>query len=137
MGVFKNQGKQKQTTIDKAQRTGTDKRIYGDLIYRCRRCGYEGKIENVPDIDKVAYALIRGNGARVFMTSNFYQDENTGAIYKESMEHECDQGRYGFMELIGADIKGQIFLADKYKTHDYNSNTYNPDDEIPLEDLFN
>lgn len=45
MGVFKNQGKPKQTNIEKAKRSGTDKRIYGDLLYRCRRCGYEGKMK--------------------------------------------------------------------------------------------
>lgn len=116
---------------------GTDSRVYGDLIYRCRRCGEEGRIEDVPNCDNIAYFLMNGNPSQVFMTCNFYQDEETGKLYKDCMHHECEPGRYGVMELIGADIKGQIYLADKYKKHNFSSSKYDPSEEIPIEDILN
>lgn len=135
MGFFKKQNTP-QSDLERARKHGTDKRIYGDLIYRCRRCGYEGKIENVPNIDRVAYVLMNGNRDRIFMTTNYYQDPETQTIYQECMHHECAPGEVGYMELIGADIKGQIFLADKYKTPHTNQQKYDPNDEKPLDELF-
>lgn len=141
MAIFKNNKKQQtpqnsQEALERAQKSGTDKRVYGDLLYKCRRCGYEGRINNIPNIDKIAWVLMNGNQSQTFMTTNFYLDPDTKTVYKECMHHECAPGQYGYMELIGADIKGQIFLADKYKKHDDNPSSYNPDNEIPLEDLF-
>lgn len=135
MGFFKKT-ENHQDNLERAKRHGTDKRIYGDLIYRCRRCGYEGKIENVPNIDRVAYVLMNGNRDRIFMTTNYYQDPETNTIYQECMHHECEPGRVGYMELIGADIKGQIFLADKYKTQQIRQEEYNPNEEKSIDELF-
>ena len=138
MSVFGNKKQQNnQDAINKAQKSGTDKRVYGDLLYRCRRCGYEGRIKDIPNIDKIAYALMNGNQSQTFMTTNFYVDHDTNTVYKECMHHECGPGQYGYMELVGADIKGQIYLADKYKKHNQSPSSYNPDEEIPLDDIFN
>lgn len=136
MGIFSNTKQEaKNGALERAQKSGTDKRVYGDLIYRCRRCGQEGRYENIPNIDKAAYVLFNGNPARVFSTCNYYVDEDTGIIYKECMHHECGPGQYGYMELVGVDIKGQIYLADKYKTQGTTSRSYNPNNEIPLDDI--
>ena len=136
MGIFNNKKPQSnKQALERAQKSGTDRRVYGDLIYRCRRCGEEGRISNIPNIDKVAYALLNGTDAQAFMTANFYMDPDTNTIYRECMHHECEPGRYGYMEIIGADIKGQIYLADKYKKHEEKYNDYNPDDELSLDDI--
>ena len=94
MAIFKNNKKQQtpqnsQEALERAQKSGTDKRVYGDLLYKCRRCGYEGKINNVPNADKIAWALMNGNRSQIFRTANFYIDVDTHTEYTECMHHEC------------------------------------------------
>lgn len=116
MNIFS--GKQQTSTQrahERAKKQMKDQLNYGILYYKCRRCGKELHIDDVPDIDHVMYALLEGNREMPQRIScNYFVEKNTNTLYKDTMSHNCEQGKWGVAELIGGDVYGKKYLDDKY-----------------------